>query len=50
MSIASVGIDLGKTTFHLVSLDSMASCGQAKVHPQATAGLHGKPAKLADWH
>jgi transposase len=42
MQIHSIGIDLGKTTFHLVAL---AAAGQVlvkkKFHAEAVADVHG---------
>ena len=50
MHITSIGIDLGKTTFHLVALDDHEQGGaQQEVLPQATAGLYCEPANLPDW-
>ena len=41
MEIRSIGIDLGKTTFHLVALarSGRGACTQ-EVHAEATADLH----------
>ena len=41
MEIRSIGIDLGKTTFHLVALgpEGRGACAQ-EVHAEATADLH----------
>ena len=45
MHIASIGIDLGKTTFHLVALGEHARVLRAQeVLSPATAGLHCEPA------
>ena len=43
MHISSVGIDLGKTTFHLVALSEPGKvAGAEEVFAQTTANLHGK--------
>ena len=41
MQIRSIGIDLGKTTFHLVALGRarQGACAQ-EVHAEAAADLH----------
>jgi len=45
MRIASIGIDLGKTTFHLVAFGGGAtSCSSQEVLPRAAAGLCRQPA------
>ena len=42
MQIHSVGIDLGKTTFHLVALgSSRQGAGEEEVHAEAAADVHG---------
>ena len=49
MQIQSVGIDLGKTTFHLVAFgSSRQAAGEEEVHAEAAAGIHGQPADFAD--
>jgi hypothetical protein len=50
MHIASIGADLGKTTFHLVALGSRQGSREEEVFAQTTADLHRQPAELADWH
>ena len=50
MEIRSVGIDLGKTTFHLVALgDNGKVLCEEEVHPEAVDCLHREPADLLDW-
>jgi hypothetical protein len=49
MQIRSVGIDLGKTTFHLVALGAAGKVlVRKKVHAEAVAGLHREHADLSD--
>ncbi len=49
MQIHSIGIDLGKTTFHLVALgSSRQGAGEEEVHSEAVAGLHREHADFAD--
>ena len=49
MQIHSVGIDLGKTTFHLVALGAAGKVLVKKKFAEAVADLHGQPADVADW-
>ena len=44
MQIHSVGIDLGKTTFHLVALGAAGKVQE--VHPEAAVGLYREHADL----
>jgi transposase len=45
MHIASIGIDLGKTTFHLVALGrAQQDSALQEIHALAVAGLHRQPA------
>jgi hypothetical protein len=47
MQIRSVGIDLGKTTFHLVALgDNGKVLLEEEVYPEAVDCLHREPAGL----
>lgn len=49
MQIRSVGIELGKTTFHLVALRYIGQgSGEEEVHTEAVAELHGEHADFAD--
>ena len=48
MQIHSVGIDLGKTTFHLVALGAAGAC-EEEVHATTAADVHRKHADVADW-
>lgn len=48
MQIRSVGIDLGKTTFHLVALGASGKVLVKKKFTEAVARVHGEPADLAD--
>jgi transposase len=49
MHIESIGIDLGKTTFHLVALGERSKVlVRKKVFTRATAGPYGQSAALAD--
>ena len=51
MQITSIGIDLGKATFHLVALGEHGKVRCAKeVLAQLTVGLHRKAEKLSDRH
>ena len=45
MQIKSIGIDLGKTTFHLVALNSRSQV----VFSATTIDLHGQSALVVDW-
>ncbi len=48
MQIHSIGIDLGKTTFHLVALGAAGKVlVKKKFYTEAAAGLHGQPADFA---
>ena len=50
MRIASIGIDLGKTTLHLVALAERSKVViRKKVFTNAIAGLYGESVALADW-
>ena len=50
MQIRSVGIDLGKTSFHLVALgDNGKVLLKEEVHSEAANHVHGEPADVADW-
>ncbi len=49
MSIASVGIDIGKLTFHLVTLDAHGKVVVRKEFSQTTAGVYGEAAHDAHW-
>jgi hypothetical protein len=48
MQIHSVGIDLGKTTFHLVALGA-AGTREEEVHTAAVADFHREHGDVADW-
>jgi hypothetical protein len=49
MQIDSVGIDLGKTTFHLVALGTAGKVlARRKFTQKTVAGLHREHADLAD--
>jgi hypothetical protein len=51
MHIASIGVDLGKTTFHLVALGEQGKVVvRKKFSRKQLLGLHRQPAELADWH
>src|SRR5260370_15466499 len=53
IELHTIGIDLGKTVFHLVGLNQ---CGEVvvrsaqEVFAQTTAALHGEPADQVNWH
>jgi hypothetical protein len=47
MHIASIGIDLGKTTFHLVALGEHNKIYCARILTHAVAGLHRQPTRFA---
>ena len=48
MQIRSVGIDLGKTTFHLVALGrSRQGAGAEEVHPEAAPHIYREHADFA---
>ena len=50
MHIASIGIDLGKTTFHLVALgERNKGFGSQEVLPYAAVGLYRQPARIVGW-
>jgi transposase len=50
MHIASIGIDLGKTTFHLVALGERSKVlVRKKLSRTQPAGAHGESSALADW-
>jgi hypothetical protein len=46
MNIASIGIDLGKTTFHLVALGERNKILLRKILTLAIAGLHRQSARV----
>jgi hypothetical protein len=49
MHIASIGIDLGKTTFHLVAFGRAEQDSAAQeIFTFAVAGLHRQPALVFD--
>jgi hypothetical protein len=48
MQIASIGIDLGKTTFHLVALGTEQGSGSQEVHRCGAADVYREPAHIAD--
>jgi predicted NBD/HSP70 family sugar kinase len=51
MQIHSVGIDLGKTTFHLVALSAAGKVLLRKKFTQKqTDHVHSQHAMLSDWH
>ena len=51
MHVASIGIDIGKTTFHRVALDEQGSVVVRKeVFTPATVGLYRQPIGIADRH
>ena len=51
MKLHVLGIDLGKTVFHLVGVDSTGKSGNSQeMFPQAVAGLHREFAGAVDWH
>jgi hypothetical protein len=51
MQLHTIGIDLGKTVFHLVGLNPGGEVVvRKKFSTQATAALHGEPAGRFDWH
>ena len=51
MDIATIGIDLSKTTFHVIGLDpKRRDCVAQKTLPQAVAALHCEPAADVDRH
>ena len=51
MNIRSIGIDLGKTTFHLVALGERGKViVRKKAVTQATVGIHGEHEPRRDWH
>jgi hypothetical protein len=51
MKLHTIGIDLGKTVFHLVGLNLRGEVVvRKKFFAQATAALHGEPAGRIDWH
>ena len=51
MHIASIGIDIGKTTFHLVALDEHGSIVlRKKFSRKAASDLYRQALSLADWH
>jgi hypothetical protein len=48
MHIASIGIDLGKTTFHLVALREQQDSAAQEIFTLATASLHRQPACIVN--
>ena len=51
MKLHVLGIDLGKTVFHLVGLDSSGQGGDPQaMFSHATAGLHREFASAVDRH
>jgi predicted NBD/HSP70 family sugar kinase len=50
MQITSIGIDLGKTTFHLVALDERGKIVIKQKFSRKQLLVHGQPAKLAGGH
>lgn len=51
MHIASIGIDIGKTIFHLVGLDEQGGIVvRKKFSRQQTAGVHGQCIDSVDRH
>ena len=51
MHIASIGIDIGKTTFHLVALDEHGSIVlRKKFSRKQLLDLYCQPLGLADWY
>ena len=50
MKLQVLGIDLGKTVFHLVGLDSTGRVVIRKRCSRPTAGLHREFAGAVDWH
>jgi len=51
MEIDTIGIDLGKTVFHLVGLSTTGEVVvRRKFSRNAVAALHVEPARAADWH
>ena len=51
MEIHTIGIDLGKTVFHLVgSKPTWRSCSAQEVLAESDSAFHGEPACLFDWH
>ena len=49
MHITSIGIDLGKTTFHLVALGERNQVLVGKKFSRTAVGLHGEPAGITGW-
>lgn len=50
MQIKAIGIDLGKTTFHLVALGyTFPDSSTQEVFPLATTGLHSESAIFVNW-
>jgi hypothetical protein len=51
MQLHTIGIDLGKTVFHLVGLNLRGEVVvRKKFSRKATAAFHGEPAGSVDWH
>jgi hypothetical protein len=49
MELHTIGIDLGKTLFHLVGLNPRGDLGTQEVFAQVTVALHGQPAGQVNW-
>jgi sugar (pentulose or hexulose) kinase len=51
MDIYTIGIDLGKTTFHLVGLNEKGEVvARKKFSPKAIAALPCEPKGISDWN
>ena len=50
MKLQVLGIDLGKTVFHLVGVDSTGRVVIRRMFSYPTAGLHREFAGAVDWH
>jgi len=48
MHIASIGLDLGKATFHLVAMGAGNKSAREEILTLAAAGLHRQPALVFD--
>ena len=50
MELNTIGIDLGKTVFHMVGLDLHGGVVVRKKFAQATAVLHSEPQGRVNWY
>jgi hypothetical protein len=50
MELFTLGIDLGKTTFHVVGMNTRRGRGEEAVYEDSTVALHGEPEGGVDRH